>query len=147
MSQYLRSDLVNKANPDIKVDLGYWCTSIARGIHDFGNDIFRYTESGIALCVENLKNDIEVLHNGIKEYRKHLRKAQEDKRENTDLLLRAQSKCVVEFIKEEIIKNEEAIADWSEEIEIWEAVENKLNFILDILIENEEEWMLVYQNR
>ena len=147
MSQYLSFDLVNRANPDIKVDLGYWCTSIARGIHDFGNDIFRYTESGIALCVENLKDNIEVLHNGIEEYREHLRKAQENKRENTDLLLRAQSKCAVESIKEEIIMNEEAIADWSQEIEIWEAVENKLNFILDILVENEEEWMLVYQNR
>ena len=101
MSQYLSFDLVNRADPNIKVDLGYWCTSIARGIHNFG-DIFRYTESGIALCVENLKDNIEELHNGIEEYREYLRKAQDNKRENTDLLLRAQSKCAVEYIKEEI---------------------------------------------
>ena len=46
MSQYLSFELVNKANPEIKVDLGYWCTSIARGITYNFNNIFAYTIDG-----------------------------------------------------------------------------------------------------
>ena len=44
MSQYLSFELVNKANPEIKVDLGYWCTSIARGITYNFNNIFEYKQ-------------------------------------------------------------------------------------------------------
>ena len=146
MSQYLSFELVNRANPLIKIELGYWSTSIARGIHNFGKDIFRYTESDISLDSTNLKDDIEVLHQGVEEYKEHLRKAQESKRKNTELLLKAQTKCAVEVIKESIRYNEEAIEDWTQEVEIWESVENKLNYILDILKKNEDEWMLIYRN-
>lgn len=146
MSQYLSFDLVNKTNPDIKVDLGYWCTSIARGISWNFEGIFPFTECITKMDMDTLKSYIETLHEGIDEYRENLRKEQESKKENTELLLKAQSSAAVEAIKEDISSNDDSIAEWQDEIETWGMVENKLNFILDILEENKDEWELWYKN-
>lgn len=146
MSQYLSFELINKKNPEVKVDLGYWCTSIARGISYNFNGIFRYTESNIKLSIETLKSYIEDLHNGIEEYKDNLLESQEKKKEYVELLLKAQSEASVNAIKEEINCNEDCIADWKEEIEIWGMVENKLNFILNVFEDNKDEWDLVYRN-
>ena len=146
MSQYLRFELINKTNPLIKVDLGYWCTSIARGIGWSFNGIFPFTECNTKMDMDTLKSYIETLHEGIDEYRENLRKEQESKKENTELLLKAQSSAAVEAIKEDISSNDDSITDWQDEIDTWSMVENKLNFILDILEENEEEWELYYRN-
>lgn len=146
MSQYLSFELVNKANPEIKVDLGYWCTSIARGISYNFAGIFPYTDSDIKLDYEKLKSWIEILHEGIDDYKKNLRKQQDKKKENIELLLKAQSEAAVIAIKEDIQYNEESIADWEQEIEDWTMVENKLEFILNILDENKEEWYVTYCN-
>ena len=60
MSQYLSFELINKDNPDIKVDLGYWCTSIARGISWNFEDIFKYTgENDVTLDIDTLKSYID----------------------------------------------------------------------------------------
>lgn len=146
MSQYLSFELVNKTNPDIKVDLGYWCTSIARGITYNFQNIFRYTEDGVKLDYDTLESYIETLHEGIDEYKESLRREQERKRDNIDLLLKAQSEVVVNAIKEDINDNDESIVEWQDEIGTWQSVEDKLNFILDILGENKDEWELVYSN-
>lgn len=148
MSQYLTFKLVNKANPEIKVDLGYWCTSIARSISWNFNGIFSSTsgDEGKKLSPETLKSYIESLHDGIEDYKDNLKKEQERKRENTELLLRAQTEVVVNAIKEEIESSDESIADWQDEIENWSSVETKLLFILEILNENIEEWDLEYTN-
>lgn len=147
MSQYLSFELINKANPDIKVDLGYWCTSIARGISWNFEDIFRYTgENDVTLDIDTLKSYIDILHSGIDEYRENLRKEQERKRENTEILLKAQTQVVVDAIREDINMNEDSIADWQEEIDTWSSVESKLNFILNVLDENKNEWELRYNN-
>lgn len=148
MSQYLSFELINKENPEIKVDLGYWCTSIARSISYNFNNIFNYTdnEQGVELNVDELKSYIEILHNGIDEYKKNLQKEQERKNENYERLLRAQTECAVNVIKEEIIMNEECIKDWEDEIDVWTSVERKLVFILDILNENINKWTLKYSN-
>jgi hypothetical protein len=146
MSQYLSFKLVNKTNPDIKIDLGYWCTSIARGISYNFQNIFRYTEDGVKLDYDTLESYIETLHEGIDEYKESLRREQERKRDNIDLLLKAQSEVVVNAIKEDINDNDESIVEWQDEIDTWQSVEDKLNFILDILGENKEEWELVYSN-
>lgn len=146
MSQYLSFELINKENPKIKVDLGYWCTSIARGIGWNFNGIFKFTETNTNLDVETLKSYIENLHDGIEEYKEHLRKAQENKKENLELLLKAQSEVAIKSIKDDISDNEDSITDWQDEIDTWGMVENKLNFILDILEENKDEWELVYKN-
>ena len=146
MSQYLSFELVNKTNPEIKIDLGYWCTSIARSIVYNFNGIFSYTNSNIKLDVDILKSYIRELHEGIEEYRKNLREIQDKKKENLELLLKAQSKVVVDAIKDDIRNNEDSIADWQDDIDTWSMVENKLNFILDILEENKDDWELVYKN-
>lgn len=146
MSQYLSFKLVNKTNPDIKVDLGYWCTSIARGISYNFQNIFRYTEDGVKLDYDTLESYVETLHEGIDEYKESLRREQERKRDNIDLLLKAQSEVVVNAIKEDINDNDESIVEWQDEIDTWQSVEDKLNFILDILGENTDEWELVYRN-
>lgn len=146
MSQYLSFKLINKTNPLVKVDLGYWCTSIARGIGWSFNGIFSFTECNTKIDKNTLKSYIETLHEGIDEYRENLRKEQENKKENTELLLKAQSTSAVEAIKEDISSNDDSITDWQDEIDTWSMVENKLNFILDILEENEEEWELYYRN-
>ena len=147
MSQYLSFELINKANPDIKVDLGYWCTSIARGISWNFEDIFKYTgENDVTLDIDTLKSYIDTLHRGIDDYKENLRKEQERKRENTEILLKAQTQVVVDAIREDINMNEDSIADWEEEIETWSSVESKLNFILDVLDENKNEWELRYNN-
>lgn len=146
MSQYLSFELVNKENPKIKVDLGYWCTSIARGIGWNFEGIFKFTESKIKLDIETLKSYIDNLHDGINEYKENLRNAQESKKENTELLLKAQTPAAVDAIKEDISDNEDSIKDWQDEIDTWEMVENKLNFILDILEDNKDYWELVYKN-
>lgn len=146
MSQYLSFELVNKANPEIKIDLGYWCTSIARGISSNFDGIFPYTDSDVKLDYEKLKSWIEILHEGIDDYKKNLRKQQDKKKENIELLLKAQSEAAVIAIKEDIQYNEESIADWEQEIEDWTMVENKLEFILNILDENKEEWYVTYCN-
>jgi hypothetical protein len=146
MSQYLSFKLVNKTNPDIKIDLGYWCTSIARGISYNFQNIFRYTEDGVKLDYDTLESYIETLHEGIDEYKESLRREQERKRDNIDLLLKAQSEVVVNAIKEDINDNDESIVEWQDEIDTWQSVEDKLNFILDILGENKDEWELVYSN-
>lgn len=145
MSQYLSFELVNKANPEIKVDLGYWCTSIARGISVF-DGIFQYTNDAIELDYDKMKSYIESLQSGLKEYKKNLRKQQENKKEKMELLLKAQTKVAVDSIKEDIQDNDEYIADWEDEIETWTMVKNKLMFILDVMEENSENWLLVYKN-
>ena len=147
MSQYLSFELINKANPDIKVDLGYWCTSIARGISWNFEDIFKYTgENDVTLDIDTLKSYIDILHSGIEDYRKNLLKEQKQKEENLELLLRAQTQVVVDAIKESIDMNDDSIADWEEEIDTWSLVENKLRFILGVLEENNEKWELLYNN-
>ena len=147
MSQYLSFELINKANPDIKVDLGYWCTSIARGISWNFEDIFKYTgENDVTLDIDTLKSYIDTLHSGIDEYKENLRKEQERKRENTELLVKAQTQVVVDAIRESIDMNDDSIADWEEEIDTWSSVESKLNFILNVLDENKNEWELRYNN-
>lgn len=147
MSQYLSFELINKANPDIKVDLGYWCTSIARGISWNFEDIFKYTgENDVTLDIDTLKSYIDILHSGIDDYKENLRKEQERKRENTEILLKAQTQVVVDAIRESIDMNDDSIADWEEEIDTWSSVESKLNFILDVLDENKNEWELRYNN-
>lgn len=148
MSQYLRFELINKVNPEIKVDLGYWCTSIARGITYNFNNIFKYTDddNGVELNVDILKSYIEILHNGIEDYKKNLHEEQEKRKENIELLLKAQTVLVINAIKEEICANEVSIKDWEEDIDTWTSVERKLEFILEILNENNNKWTLKYSN-
>ena len=147
MSQYLSFELVNKANPEIKVDLGYWCTSIARGITYNFNNIFSYTNDGdIELDKETLESYINELHAGIEEYKLSLQKSQEKKKENLELLLRAQTVTAVSTIKEDVDMYDASIEEWQEEIDTWESVERKLNFILYLLEDNKDGWKLVYGN-
>lgn len=146
MSQYLGFELVNKANPEIKVDLGYWCTSIARGISSNFDGIFPYTDSDVKLDYEKMKSWIEILHDGIDEYKEHLRESQERKKEYIDFLLKAQTEVAVKSIKIDIQYTEESISAWEEDIETWTMVENKLEFILYLMDENSKEWDLVYRN-
>ena len=146
MSQYLSFKLVNKTNPDIKVDLGYWCTSIARGIGNCFEGIFKYTESDTKLDYKTMQSYIETLHNGIEAYKENLRKEQEKKKEYIEYLLKAQSEVVVTAIKEDIGYIDEAIVDWQDDIESWSDVESNLNFILETLGNNEDNWELVYKN-
>ena len=146
MGQYLGFELINKENPEIKVDLGYWCTSIARGISYNFENIFNYTDSDVTLDIDTLKSYIEILHEGIEKYKTYLREEKDNKRENTELLLKAQTQVVVDAIRESIDMNDDSIADWEEEIDTWSSVESKLNFILNILEENKEQWYLIYNN-
>lgn len=147
MSQYLSFKLVNKVNPEIEVDLGYWCTSIARSIGWNFNGIFPGTgEDGVKLNKETLCSYIESLRVGIEDYKKNLHEEQEKRRDNFDLYLKAQTEVVINAIKEDIEYCDEAIADWKEEIDTWSSVESKLNYILEILSENSEEWELEYSN-
>ena len=52
----------------------------------------------------------------------------------------------MDAIREDINMNEDSIADWEEEIDTWSSVESKLNFILNVLDENKNEWELRYNN-
>ena len=147
MSQYLSFELVNKANPEIKVDLGYWCTSIARGITYNFNNIFEYTSDGdVELNKETLESYINALHAGIEEYKLSLQKSQEKKKESVELLLRAQTETAASTIKEDVDMYDASIEEWQEEIDTWESVERKLYFILYLLEDNADEWKLVYGN-
>ena len=147
MSQYLSFELVNKANPEIKVDLGYWCTSIARGITYNFNNIFSYTNDGdVELDKETLVSYINELHAGIEEYKLSLQKSQEKKKENLELLLRAQTETAVSAIMKAVDMHDASIEEWQEEIDTWESVERKLNFILYLLEDNKDGWKLVYGN-
>ena len=146
MSQYLKFKLVNKANPDIKVDFNYWSTSIARGIENYFEGIFRYTDIYTKLDYETMQSYIETLHNGIEEYKENLRKEQEKKKEYIEYLLKAQSEVVVSAIKEDICNIDESIIEWQDDIDTWSDVENNLNFILETLGNNEDDWELVYKN-
>lgn len=147
MSQYLSFELVNKANPEIKVDLGYWCTSIARGITYNFNNIFEYTNGeDVELNKETLESYINELHKGIEEYKLNLQKTQEKKKENLDFLLRAQTETAVSTIMKNVDMYDESIEEWQEEIDTWQSVETKLNFILYLLEDNVNKWKLVYGN-
>jgi hypothetical protein len=147
MSQYLSFELVNKANPEIKVDLGYWCTSIARGITYNFNNIFAYTNDGdVELDKETLESYINELHSGIEEYKLSLQKSQEKKKESVELLLRVQTETAASTIKEDVDMYDASIEEWQEEIDTWESVERKLNFILYLLEDNADDWKLVYGN-
>ena len=146
MSQYLSFELINKENPEIKVDLGYWCTSIARGISYNFENIFNYTDSDVTLDIDTLKSYIEILHEGVEKYKTYLREEQDNKRENTDLLLKAQTQVAAAAIRGSITINEESIEEWKDEVETWSSVEAKLNFILNILEKNKEQWYLIYNN-
>lgn len=147
MSQYLSFELVNKANPEIKVDLGYWCTSIARGITYNFNNIFAYTNDGdVELDKETLESYINELHVGIDDFKLSLQKSQKKKEESVELLLIAQTETAASTIKEDINMYDTSIEEWQEEIDTWESVERKLNFILYLLEDNADEWKLVYGN-
>ena len=100
----------------------------------------------MTLDIDTLKSYIDTLHSGIDEYKENLRKEQERKRENTELLIKAQTQVVVDAIRESIDMNDDSIADWEEEIDTWSSVESKLNFILNVLDENKNEWELRYNN-
>lgn len=146
MNQYLSFKLINKNNPDIKIDLGYWCTSIARSIcYNFGN-IFKYTESNITLDIDTLDSYIREIQEGISEYKKNLHAACERKKENLELLIKAQTQDDINFLKEKIDDNEYSILDWEDEVKVWSDVENRLNLYLFILQKNKNEWDLVYRN-
>jgi hypothetical protein len=41
---------------------------------------------------------------------------------------------------------DESIEEWQEEIDTWQSVETKLNFILYLLEDNKDGWKLVYGN-
>ena len=147
MSQYLSFELVNKANPEIKVDLGYWCTSIARGITYNFNNIFEYTNDGdVELDKETLVSYINELHAGIEEYKLNLKKTQEKKQANLDFLLRAQTETAVSTIMKNVDMFDASIDEWQEEIDTWQSVETKLKFILYLLEDNNDGWKLVYGN-
>lgn len=146
MSQYLSFKLVNKTNPDIKVGLGYWGTSVARGLEDCFEGIFKYTESDTKLDYETMQSYIETLHNGIEAYKDNLRKEQEKKKEYIEYLLKAQSEVVVTAIKEDISYIDGAIVDWQNDIDDWSDVERNLIFYLETLGNNEDDWELVYKN-
>lgn len=146
MSQYLSFKLINKNNPELSVDLGYWCTSIARTIGREFNGIFQYTEINVKLDYKTLESYIDTLQDGINEYKNNLRNVQEKKKEQLELLLNAQTEIALESIKEEISYLDSSIEAWQDDIETWEMVEKKLNFILDTLGDNKEEWELVYKN-
>lgn len=146
MSQYLKFKLVNKTNPDIKVDLGYWGTSVARVIGDYFEGIFKYTESDTKLDYETMQSYIETLHNGIEAYKENLRKEQEKKKEYIEYLLKAQSEVVVTAIKEDISYIDEAIVDLQNDIDDWSDVKRNLIFYLETLGDNEDDWELVYKN-
>lgn len=146
MSQYLSFELVYKENPLIKVDLGYWCTSIARSINYNFDNAFRYTERDIQLTVNDMESSINSIHSGIEKYKKYLQKEIESKKENTELLIRAQTTVAMDVIREDIANNDESIAAWEDEIKTWTNVENKLNFILKVYKENIEGWDLIYRN-
>ena len=147
MSQYLSFELINKANPEIKVDLGYWCTSIARGITYNFNNILAYTNDGdVELDKETLESYIKELHAGIEEYKWNLQKTQDKKKEKLELLLRVQTEIAASTIKEDVDMYDASIEEWQEEIDTWESVERKLNYILNLLEDNVNEWKLVYGN-
>ena len=146
MSQYLSFKLMNKTNPEIKVDLGYWCTSIARGIARQFNGIFPYTEINVKLDVDTLKSYIDELHKEIDNYKDNLYEKQEEKEKYLELLLRADTQVVFDNIKENIDDIDESIDEWNDEIDTWSMVEDKLNFILSILEDNKDEWELAYKN-
>ena len=146
MSQYLSFKLMNKTNPEIKVDLGYWCTSIARGIVMQFNGIFPYTEINVKLDVDTLKSYIDELHKEIDNYKDNLYEKQEEKEKYLELLLRADTQVVFDNIKENIDDIDESINEWNDEIDTWSMVEDKLNFILSILEDNKDEWELAYKN-
>jgi hypothetical protein len=146
MSQYLSFKLINKNNPELSVDLGYWCTSIARTIGREFNGIFQYTEINVKLDYKTLESYIDTLQDGINEYKNNLRNVQEKKKEQLELLLNAQTEIALESIKEEISYLDSSIEAWKDDIDTWEMVEKKLSFILDTLGDNKEEWELVYKN-
>ena len=146
MSQYLSFELVNKANPEIKVDLGYWCTSIARGITS-NFQIFNYTNDGdVTLDIETMKDYISTLHEGIEDFKTNLQESINKKKESEELLIRAQTETAASIIKEDIYMYDASINDWKEDINTWESIERKLNYILDLLEDNVNEWELVYSN-
>ena len=115
-------------------------------IIELAGDVFFSEEDDVKLDINELKSSIRILHEGIEEYKAILHKEQDKKRENLELLLRSETKVVVDTIKESIRYNDEAIDDWIEEIDTWSMVERKLEFILNVLEENNEDWDLVYQN-
>ena len=146
MSQYLSFKLINKNNPELSVDLGYWCTSIARTIGREFDGIFQYTQINVKIDYKTLESYIDTLQDGINVYKNNLRKVQEKKKEQLELLLNAQTEIALESIKEEISYLDSSIEAWQDDIETWEMVEKKLIFILYTLGDNKEEWELVYKN-
>ena len=110
------------------------------------DNVFNYTETDITLTVGDMESYIDSIHTGIEKYKKYLQKEVENKRENTELLIRAQTSVAMEAIREDITNNDESIAEWEDEIETWTNVETKLNFILEIYKENIEGWDLIYRN-
>lgn len=146
MNQYLSFKLINKNNPELSVDLGYWCTSIARTIGREFNGIFQYTEINVKIDYKTLESYIDTLQDGINVYKNNLRNVQEKKKEQLELLLNAQTEIALESIKEEISYLDSSIEAWKDDIDTWEMVEKKLIFILDTLGDNKEEWELVYKN-
>lgn len=147
MSQQLNLKLVNKTNPEMSLDLGYWSTSISRQIYsNFNEEVFPYSENAVRLDISTFKSYIKTLDEGIKEFKGYLYRAMKRKRENTDLLLKAQTEIVVKDIRNEIVECEHSIESWREEIDKWFSVWQKLNFILEVIENNESEWELEYRN-
>lgn len=147
MSQYLSLKLVNKTNPEMSLDLGCWNTNISRQIYsNFNEEVFPYSENNVRLDINTLKIYIKSLDEGIKEFKRFLYRSIKRKRENTNLLLKAETEIVIKDIKEEILECEQSIEDWREEIDKWISVWQKLNFILEVLENNKSDWELEYSN-
>ena len=93
-----------------------------------------------------MESYINELHVGIDDFKLSLQKSQKKKEESVELLLRAQTETAASTIKEDIDMYDTSIEEWQEEIDTWESVERKLNYILDLLEDNVNEWKLVYGN-
>lgn len=145
MSQYLSFTLKHKTNKDVAVELGYYCTSMARQIsQDIGH--FQWTDEEKTIDDDYLRDAIDALDENLTLYHKQRLQNFVDKERYEMLLTKAENDSAFENLQVCIGECESSITACDMSIEEYADVRNRLAFIRDVLAENGEEYELVYRN-
>lgn len=143
MSQYLSFYLIKK-NSTEKVSLGYFCTTPARQIAYIG--AFPYTEEDVILDRSLFSSYLESIEKERDETQVGLSDNLKRKQEIEQNIFKCQSREVAQMFIEQIDDVNCSIKDYEETLDDWNWRISRLEFILDIWSDNEDEWNLYYNN-
>ena len=132
MSQYLSFCLKRKDTSELKIELGYWCTTPARTLSSEG--IFPYTEDTTLVTPDRYKEYMDGLDYYIKSTEDSIHREQE--LNYRELFQNSKSKEAAEFAYDRMIESESFIKEMDEEIDLYKDIRKTIQTYWAIAQEN-----------